>query len=211
MNKLWIFGDSFSSYNGHFPTDDYYKYKGDGDGAWFEHLLENYKTYSLELHSYGGSSNDTIFDTIVNNFNLIKPNDRVIIGMTFNNRVSAPLTQNGPLIDYHHNKPIIQHEFTENQINILDRFIVEFRFYNNLNGGYKKQSLMRFNFLKNILINYINVKSCLIWDVHVEGNEYETIRTATDGTINDGHWSFRGHYDFYKWVLNKLRELNELT
>ena len=50
MNKLWIFGDSFSSYNGHFPTDDYYKYKGDGDGTWFEHLLENYKTYSLEFN-----------------------------------------------------------------------------------------------------------------------------------------------------------------
>jgi len=26
MNKLWVFGDSFSSYNGHFPTDDFYKW-----------------------------------------------------------------------------------------------------------------------------------------------------------------------------------------
>jgi hypothetical protein len=62
-----------------------------------------------------------------------------------------------------------------------------------------KQMEKRFKFLKNIMDNYVGVKSCVLWSVYLY-QKFETITEVTNGEIDDHHWSYKGHYDFFKYI-----------
>ena len=34
--------------------------------------------------------------------------------------------------------------------------------------------------------------------------KYETITEASGGSIDDNHWSYKGHSDFTDWISNQL-------
>ena len=207
--KLWVFGDSFSSYNGIFPgpihSNPYYEYKtGKNDNAWFVHLKRKLDL-SLINKAQGGYSNDHIFATVIENINKIKREDVVILGTSFNNRVYIPNKHN-KLVDY----PIVL-QMTPDDIdpvaaNLLERYCAMFCEYDfKQRSAFSKQTEKRFKFLKDVMDNYIGVKSCVVWSVYLF-NEFESITTATNKKIEDLHWSYKGHYDFFKYIRKEYEK-----
>jgi hypothetical protein len=80
-NKLWIFGDSFSTQWEHMGAlgDRYREYKG-----YPPKIFSNYLATMLNMDvkglGIGGADNFTIFDCIINNIDYIATGDIVIIG-----------------------------------------------------------------------------------------------------------------------------------
>ena len=97
MGILWTFGDSFTFGHGcrpDAPTNEYYyNYKSESDDVWPNLLGQK---LNVEVKNLGkcGVSNDFIIDSIIDNFDMIKPNDVVIIGKSFYQRFDVPKLNN---------------------------------------------------------------------------------------------------------------------
>ena len=91
MNRLWVFGDSFSAGNGCYPEEVYPpKYKQtENDLIWPEILAKELKM-ELNNRAMGLNSNDKIIDSIIDNYYSILEGDIVIIGKTFPSRFDIP-------------------------------------------------------------------------------------------------------------------------
>ena len=119
---------------------------------------------------------------------------------SFNNRVYIPNKHN-KLVDY----PIVL-QMTPDDIdpvaaNLLERYCAMFCEYDfKQRSAFSKQTEERFKFLKNVMDNYIGVKSSVVWSVYGNWDKFESITTATNKKIEDGHWSYKGHYDFFKYM-----------
>ena len=204
MNKLWTFGDSFTAGHGCTPEWEYYKkYYKEGDKIWSQHLADE---LGLELINLGvsGSSNDMIIDSIILNYNKISINDTVIIQKSFSHRLDVPnMGTEG------------DHEwitvFANKDFNWYSKFIskeqyetaIEFGYHFCNNSKYKKRQNLRFSFLMNCLIK--NGNAVYLWDILKENGKYENIENATEGKIDDYHFSFKGHFHFYKSFLKKIK------
>jgi len=213
MSKtLWTFGDSFTQGFSCIPIIEYptipkyYEYKTIGDDIW-PNLLSKYLGIKLINKGLGGISNDSIIDIIIDNWDSIKPGDIVIIGMTFNVRIDVPIKENKKLKI---NKPRLYsmsnllnseliNDMTENQ----KETIINFQYYFANSELFKERNIKRFNHIKKLLeANEIFV---FVWELENEANKYETITTATNNIIEDNHWSFKGNYDFSKFLMKKLK------
>ena len=208
--KLWVFGDSFSSYNGIFPgpihSNPYYKYKtGKNDNAWFVHLKRKLDL-SLINKAEGGYSNDHIFAIVIENINKIKRGDVVIMSTSFNNRVYIPNKHN-KLVDYPIVLQMAPGDLEPVAANLIERYCTMFCEYDfKQRSAFSKQTEERFKFLKNIMDNYIGVKSSVVWSVYGNWDKFESITTATNKKIEDGHWSYKGHYDFFKYIRKEYEK-----
>ena len=79
LNKLWIFGDSFSKGLG--LVDDGHQfdhYKGKEKFIWSTLLADVYGFEEMN-QALNGISNDMIFDIIKSVYSSIKPNDKVVM------------------------------------------------------------------------------------------------------------------------------------
>ena len=203
--NLWVFGDSFSSYNGIFPGpygDPYYEYKTDkNDNPWFVHLKKKLDL-SLINKGHGGYSNDHIFDIIIENINKIKREDVVIICTSFNDRIYIPNKH----VDYPLVLQMAPDDIEKDVVKLLERYCAMFCEYDfKQRSAFSKQTEKRFKFLKDVMDNYIGVKSCVVWSVYLF-NEFESITTATNKKIEDLHWSYKGHYDFFKYIRKEYEK-----
>ena len=63
----------------------------------------------------------------------------------------------------------------------------------------------RFDFFKKLFL-LKGVRKCICWDVikYIDKDIYERIQEHSDGKIIDAHWSYNGHREFSKLILNKL-------
>lgn len=203
MNKLWTFGDSFTAGHGCIPEYEYYeKYHKEGCNIWPQHLADE---LNLELINLGksGASNDQIIDLIITNYDDISTNDTVIIQKSFPNRFDVPnmgADGDGWVSIFSVGKPdmylrTLSKEQYETAINFC------YHFANN--SKYKKRQNIRFAFLCKSLIKR-NVK-VFLWDITNEQKKYQTIQSVTNNEIDDGHFSFEGHVEFFKWISNKIK------
>jgi hypothetical protein len=92
MNKLCIFGDSFSHGHGFNDSDPFYEVTLSDDidkRYWCEIVADE---LNLELHNHAnvGASNDYILDTILNNADKIGENDYVVIQAAYYSRFDVP-------------------------------------------------------------------------------------------------------------------------
>lgn len=200
MSSLILFGDSFTS---DIQVEYVKKYKKHEDYHWGE-IVAN--TYNLNLVNLGvGSfSNDRILDKIIENFSIINTDDVVIIGKTFYSRFDIPskrreikdvsskfttITPRSQLLDF---------GFTleEAEAIIVFSTIMD-------DKDFVDRTNLRYEFIKNFL-DVKKVKNCIFWEVQDLWNNFENIKTATDGRIDDNHWSYKGHKDFANYILNKL-------
>ena len=81
------------------PTNEYYyNYRSESDDVW-PNLLG--KMLNIEVKNLGkcGVSNDFIIDSIIDNFDMIKSNDVVIIGKSFYQRFDIPKLNNNNVFD----------------------------------------------------------------------------------------------------------------
>ena len=207
MNTLWTFGDSFTAGWGCTPQFEYYKkYYKDGDKLWVEILAEEME---LNLSNIGknAASNDYIIDSIILNWKKIKENDFVVIGKTFTHRFDIPIKLENRWVT------ILDKFKLDNGYNLFnnDEFetIVNFNYYFASNSLYKERQDLRYDFLvKGLQERNIKV---YIWDVLSHAKlKFNTIQMDTNNELIDGHFSFKGHIEFYKWISKKIKNENKI-
>jgi hypothetical protein len=210
MATLWTFGDSFTFGHGcrhDGPTNEYYyNYKTESDDIW-PNLLGS--VLNMEVKNLGecGASNDYILDCIIDNFNMIQPNDIVIIGKTFYQRFDVPKlnnntfdTQCGEDLTFIYNK-LKKDESNKNKLEIETILNYGILFANHT--LFKERQDKRFKFIEQQFKNKIN--KILIWNViDFTHNRMETIQHHTLGEIKDLHFSFKSHKIFSEFLYKKL-------
>ena len=207
-NNLFVYG---CSYTRCFECNEDHIYKqkykkSEDDTGWPDIIA---KKFDLNLYNYGAglNSNDKIFDSIINSFSLIKENDIVIIERTFNHRYDIPDLDNKQLITMAPNPENLLRGFwptdsdkayTKKEIEHLTYMSVLME-SDLLRERYKK----RFEFIQKVLIDYKKVKKCIVWDLETVPL-INSIYVATNGLVEDHHWSFQGCKDFSELILEQL-------
>ena len=207
MSTLWTFGDSFTFGHGcrpDGPLPEYCsQYKTEVDDVWPNHLS---KMLDVEVKNFGkcGASNDFIIDCIIDQWDGIKENDFVIIGVTYHSRFDVPLKNRKALSSIYWGFEDL--DLFEGEEKEQMETLVNFQYFFANHELYKKRHLKRYNFL-NKLLNEKKITT-FIWDVeyYQHTTRFEKIADATNGKIEDYHFSFKGHLDFanvvYKKVIN---------
>ena len=200
--NLWVFGDSFSAYAGIHEGNEYFKYKtSENDKSWFDHLKKKLDL-NLIRKSQGGWSNDHIFDIVIENIDKMKREDVVFIGTSFSDRIYIPNKHN-KLVDYPLVLQMAPDDIEKDVVKLIERYCAMFcEFDFEQKSAFSKQTEKRFKFLKNVMDNYVGVKSCVLWSVYGHWNnpKFESVITATNKKVMDHHWSYKGHYDFFKYI-----------
>lgn len=216
MCTLWVFGDSFTFGHGcrpDGPTNEYYyNYKMESDDIW-PNLLGKILNLKVKNLGHYGVSNDYILDSIIDNFDIIEPNDIVIIGKTYHQRFDIPKLNidEWDNINSHSintiNSNLKKNKFNENKLEM--ETILNYSALFSDHVLFKKRQDKRFEFIKKQLNNKIN--KILIWNVTDFGNnKIDTICNHTNGKIKDFHFSFEGHKIFSELLYKKLFIKTEL-
>lgn len=209
MNTLWTFGDSFTFGHGCRPDgpmpEYFHKYKKNGDAIWPELLGQS---LNVEVKNFGkcGASNDFIIDCIIDNWDNFSEGDFVIIGITYHTRFDVPIKNKLSLsTNYWDYEDLSNFEGEERE---QMETIVNFQYHFANNELYKARHLKRFNFLHKLLRK--KKITTFIWDVSLltESNRFEKIIHATDGEIQDYHFSFKGNKDFTDMVYEQIKNPN---
>lgn len=206
--NLFVYGCSFTRC---YECDDYHEYcknykTSEDDLSWSQIVA---KKLDLHLHNYGIglNSNDKILDSIIDSFDLIKENDIVIIQISFYHRYDIPYLDNKKLITIAPNPEQLLNVLYKENNNEYNKKEVEHLTYMSVlmdNELFRDRQLKRFDFIKNILINFKKVKKCIIWDIEKEFHNYENIAKATNNNMADMHWSFKGNRDFANYILTLI-------
>lgn len=218
-NTLWAFGDSMTF--GHGCNVDcksntrleYLPYKKKGDDIWSNHLskLLNYDVKNLGKN---GTSNDYIFGSIIDNFDYISEGDIVIINMTLHGRIEVPIGDEivNALSSYENEMKIRGYDSGGDRQEKIET-IINFQYHFSNHQFYKDRHIKRFDFIKNRLLNEKKVKYVYIWSLEDDDGIYasfETIDKATNGLVNDTHFSFNGHLNFAHFLYNTVRDTKQL-
>lgn len=208
MNKLFVFGCSFTHGNGCLPHEAYsLKYKkSEDDLIWPEIIAKklNLKLFNLGM---GGVGNDYIIDSIMQNFDLIGEGDIVIIQKTFSHRFDI-CSKNDDNSGYQWETITPTSELILKEKGYSKNDILSFLHTLSLidTDLHDERWLERMHFFKKILDVHKKVKVCLFWDLedgyHIKFERINDIDTQ----INDGHWSFKGHKAFAEEILQKIKE-----
>ena len=209
MNNLFVYGCSYTYGNGALPHEVYpKKYKKSEDDLIWPEIVAKEIGYKLYNYGMGAISNDIILDNMIETFDMISEGDIVIIQKTFTHRFDIAPTRKK-------NQPYIRQFLTITpnseealQYEKYDSSEIESILYNTWLMDNELNDIRvdnRFNFFKKLFL-LKGVKKCISWDVvkHIDKNVYERIQEATDNKIVDAHWSYSGHREFSKVILNKL-------
>ena len=214
MGTLWTFGASLTLGNGCVETQPiidgglkyYNEYKKSDDDIW-PNLLG--KTIGFNVKNIGktATSNDSILDSIIDNFDMIEPNDVVIIQKTFYQRFDIPKLDGSKFRPQGGEELSTLSIYLNKNKYIKDKLEIEtilnygILFSDNL--LFKQRQDKRFNFIEKQLRNKAN--KILIWDIlDVFNGNIETIGQHTKGKIKDYHFSFNGHKSFSEFLYKKL-------
>jgi hypothetical protein len=206
MNNLFVFGCSFTQGSGCLPGEPYnLKHKkSEEDLIWPEIIA---KEFNLNLHNLGeaGKSNNIIVDKIIRNFDLIQKDDFVIIQKTFSHRFEVAsknkdLQQHLFTITPRSYDELLKQGYSKEESNALCMVSII-----NDNLAFSKKTTRLFDFIKKSIINK-GARMCIIWDWMDYEDKYELIQQA-DRTINDGHWSYKGHRMFAEKIINDIKKL----
>ena len=215
MSKLWVFGDSFTAGNGCLANEEYpLKYKLASEHLIWPEILT--KNLNLELVNKGMGlySNDKIIDSIIEVFNNIQHNDVVIIQKSFVHRFDIPNEIDNVLLTIAPNSKHMLNWYSNNtnmkkRYNKFEMKAIEYIAVTMDNKLIQERQNKRFNFLEKLIKNK-EVKKCFVWDIieaiQPDNLKYETIFKATNGKINDGHWSYKGHKDFAEYIIEQIEE-----
>ena len=212
---IWGFGDSFTWGHGCRPgwgfghTDNtipeyYIKHKKEGDKVWMEWLGE-WLNEEIQNVSQSGASNDKIFDWVLDNFEQIKENDKVIIGMTSWARMDIPIYQSWISII-----SMFEDRGEKNLRNHLKNYVSEEKFWSTIidyqyffseSPLWKDRWEKRFNFI----IKELNKKKCQTISFQIQDPIVSNMQTILqDSEIFDYHLSFNGHKKFAEILYKKF-------
>lgn len=211
IQTLWTFGDSFTFGHGCNTecTSDIYphykSYKKIGDDIWPNHLG---KLLKCKVKNFGknGGSNDYILNSIVENYDYINENDYIVIGKTYPSRMDIPVNDKWEDVlsynEIHSDLTIMPTDYVSDEIY---NTVLNFQYYFSNNPLYKNRQKKWFEFMYNRLMYDKKVKECLIWNVpDIVQESFGTIRNATNGKLDDTHFSFDGHLKFSNYIHSKI-------
>lgn len=222
-NKLWIFGDSFSTIWERMGGlgNRYSQYKGYTPKI-FSHYLGTMLDMKVEQRGIGGASNFFIFDYIIHtlNDNNITTGDIVIIGWSSPTRFR--IESNNNWVTIHQPQPNdlppnyirknIQNKFISN--NTIDEILV-----NRMHSLYWDEvinwsRLLKITFeLKGVKVLFwspfvlgtdSNLKKQLLPNDWYIGTSLNRLSDDTNGVINDKHFSEEGHQKLAHILYEKI-------
>jgi hypothetical protein len=214
MNKLWIFGDSYSQpyskETGIQWKSEYVKWKTYIPNVYGEIIAEKLNLKHINL-AIGGTDNYTILDSLINVINTINPNDIIVIGWSTPLRYRVANKNNNFTTIRARSLDVL---FIENKklslFDLSDDTLAEIAvnrnhpiYINELNNYIK---LINFSFPNNTIIHWspfyldrdgLNTSIPTI-------NEYETISEETNGMVDDAHFSEKGNIDIAENIINAI-------
>ena len=214
MATIWVFGDSLTTGDGCVETigirDGGFKYYNEYkklDSDIWPNILGKTIGFNVKNIGKSGASNDYILDSIIDNFDMIEPNDIVIIGKTFYQRFDIPkLNSNEFHTQYGESLHILSTDLKINKYNkekLEIETIINYGVLFSDNLLFKKRQDKRLKFIETQLSNRVN--KILIWDIDSDlRKSIETISQHTKGEIKDYHFSFNGHKQFSDLLYKKL-------
>jgi len=208
MNNIWFFGDSFTYGDGCLPGFEYYEnYKSDDTRIWTTRVANEYNLLEKNL-SERGCSTPMIINTLINNLSNIKKDDTVILsdslptrtlGVNSKRRKVELVTTD--IFETHHGldnffEYEIERESFLNYIinNILPYEAIWKQFY-------EKQILSLQTELLNRGVHFY-FWSHSMWALRKDS--FISISQDTNYKIEDGHFSWKGHSQMTKIVLDAI-------
>ena len=181
------------------------------------HLIAKY--YNLDYNNRGvsGGSNDETLFNVISELKNINEGDYVFIGMTNPFRMMIPI--NNPLddktlistqidwVDSKKSNNIINLEncvadfYTDNDKEVIINFLHDIVLKNQ--HHYNSHFLKIFSNLQEYYIEK-NI-NCLIWYMSL-WCDFQSIESWTNNEIKDGHWSPKGHEDFFNFLKLNIEE-----
>jgi hypothetical protein len=214
MNKLWIFGDSFSEpYAKKTRIQwqiEYKSFKGRWPVVYGEMVADKLKLKHINL-AKGGTDNYTILDSIIDVINTISPDDIIVIGWsnTLRYRVAnrynnfTTILANNLEVEFKLNKKLSLFDlsdFTLTEMAVNRNHPI---YINELNNYIK---LINFAFPKNKVIHwspfYLDREG--LNTTFLTTNEYQTISEETNGVVDDAHFGENGHITLAKNIINAI-------
>ena len=194
MNKLWIYGDSFSidfSMVGASSGEDYIKWKGYVPKTYPNYVAER---LSLEMINFaeGGMDNYTIMEKFCENLNEYKKGDMVIIGWGPKERFRV--------VDEINDKWMTVSNFIPNENQVSLKTVQEIRI-NRIHDLYNEEVKNWSKLIKFALKDILFYSWSWTW-IHL--HDFEEIRQETNNEIRDGHWSENGHKLFADIIFKDL-------
>ncbi len=201
MNKLWVFGDSYSEpfYKAAKWKTPYIEWKGYIPRCYGEIVAEKCNLVHIN-QAIGGTDNYTILDTIIHSLDKIEKEDVIIIGWSNTIRFRIASNQNAfntirpGTLDY-----VLSLNKEMQYMDLSDETLAEMSanrdnqiYITELNNYIK---LLNYTFKDNKIIHWSPFAQ------HREGLnttfknpfDYETIREETKGEIDDGHFTSNAH------------------
>lgn len=176
FNNAFFFGDSFTFGHG-----------VESNQTWAYHIFKFLKAKNFVNLGVNGFSNESIFNSIIDNFSKIGEKDIVFILLRKSDRFL--------FIEKDEFKDFI---IGDSEEPTLDRYW--FHYINPYSKTLLKEKDNKFGkFLQKV----IPCDSILI-NRHDYRRKFETIEDATNGKIKDIHWSPKGHRDFADYVIKEL-------
>ena len=196
---IYIIGDSFSEDpQGKYKTnyiDRYIEYKG-RDVKFYPNLLsEHFKQPTTNL-SIGGTCNETILVEFMKIYPLLKPNDLIVLGWTYLARFSTVTLNNKWSSSIHYGSLLSKQTLDE---------MTEMRTHN----LFKKRLLDIIDFIDVVIPKDVTI---IHWTWSF-GNPWispYTIKSETNGEIDDIHYSELGHLDLFNKMIKELETTNRV-
>jgi len=208
---IHFFGDSFTYCQGCTLDHEYYQRTYNGTQKTWVELISEYIDDSYINNGISGVGNQKIFDNIVEQLHIIKENDIVIISRADDTRFMAPNSAE------HHHQVII---------NLLLNLDYKYKDWNDeahkaVREYFKKVIVPylpaitnRFNDIFFCFKRYFESRGIKVieWNVNehlLDENDKPKYSIISDEhpDINDSHWSWKGHEEFFKFIKNKYDEL----
>ena len=210
MNKLWVFGDSYSEPFSKIgdSKEEWARIKRNYI-AWKEYIPKCYGEIisdKLHLNNYnlaiGGADNYTILDSIISIIDSIDTNDIIIIGWSNTLRFRVVNTNNNFTTIKANNatKTVWAAERVNSITGLSNSTLTELiinrdssKYIDELNNYIK---LLNFLFKKNKIIHWspFSQDKDGLMTTHSILNRLEKISEETNGMVNDGHFSENVHY-----------------
>ena len=205
---IHFFGDSFTYCQGCNPGEEYYDRTYDGTQKTWVELLSEYVDDDFQNHGQCGIGNDKLFDNILEKLYIIDSDDYVIISRASDTRFMVPNSVG------HHEQVIINLLLDENykyknwteEVHGVVR-----NYFTKVIVPYLPAVSRRYNELFSFIEKYFNSKgiSYLKWNVddHIltdDGKAKYSIISDEHADIDDSHWSWKGHQEFFEFIKDKL-------
>lgn len=229
--KIWAYGDSFTAGDGTIITYDWQCPNPGKKKFWLDYITDYYKVDEVVNKGIGGLSNNLIYLRLLSDLKNFKQGDLVIVGQTYGEREEfwADNVYEKDFDNEDHNawwlskvQPVgspsdnIQYESVVNKVEFnkeikprqpQDLFASLLNHIGNtkipLVSYYESYYKLKFKYLLDHL-ETLGINTFL-WEVPQQAQRFQTIWAATNGKIDDGHWSWKGSEMFGRWLTKQIK------